>query len=482
VGVKTNTPQAALDVNGRIKMSDDNTNPVKGTIRWNENSKDFEGFNGTEWLSLTLSNMQNTGWQQPGQPNGSVTNITQHPSPSTSNDTRFGGSVSIDSNYAVVGAPEESSNGANDGGAAYIYRTTDNGNTWSMVARIVAPNNPDLTPDKFGFSVAVSGNIVAVGAPYRNDGRGRIFIYRTTDNGNTWPLTAELFQNSINDNANLGSAIDLDSNLLVAGVSGTDEPVLPGNPNPIQDGAVFVFKTTDNGNTWNSTKLNSTGIVYQSGSLVFSSHFGSSVSIGDNVLLAEAPFFSYSEDDRSSGGIAFYRTADNGTTWTRNWEPGTDGYTYLGKAVSNLGESKIYNLYRPDLNDPFVRRLYFFYSQSNGLMFSDANNPFTGAIPRLFGQGDVANTHQLNYVVWRIENVTTSCNTPVSGAKGLVRVFKNNNGEYVDYFHITDPTVLLTDNNYLDEINVACYGDRFLIGVPYAGLSDKGKVIFGKIK
>lgn len=55
VGVNNDTPTQTLDVNGKIKVSDDATAPESGTIRFNDGNGTFEGYDGAEWTSLTNS-------------------------------------------------------------------------------------------------------------------------------------------------------------------------------------------------------------------------------------------------------------------------------------------------------------------------------------------------------------------------------------------------------------------------------------------
>ncbi|XLQ20013.1 MAG: tail fiber protein [Candidatus Moraniibacteriota bacterium] len=50
VGIGTNTPQEALDVDGAIRLGS-TTNTIAGNIRWT--GTDFEGYNGTQWKSFT---------------------------------------------------------------------------------------------------------------------------------------------------------------------------------------------------------------------------------------------------------------------------------------------------------------------------------------------------------------------------------------------------------------------------------------------
>lgn len=67
VGVNNNSPEQALDVNGKIKMTDDGTTPSAGTMRYNAAETDFEGYNGSEWKSLTVD-----GGGGGGLPSGAI--------------------------------------------------------------------------------------------------------------------------------------------------------------------------------------------------------------------------------------------------------------------------------------------------------------------------------------------------------------------------------------------------------------------------
>ncbi len=55
VGVNNPNPQQALDVSGKVKITNDATAPTAGTMRYDESSNDFEGYNGTQWSSFTQS-------------------------------------------------------------------------------------------------------------------------------------------------------------------------------------------------------------------------------------------------------------------------------------------------------------------------------------------------------------------------------------------------------------------------------------------
>ncbi len=55
VGVNNTNPEQALDVNGKIRVSDDATTPTDGTIRYNDPEATFEGFADGEWTVLNKS-------------------------------------------------------------------------------------------------------------------------------------------------------------------------------------------------------------------------------------------------------------------------------------------------------------------------------------------------------------------------------------------------------------------------------------------
>ncbi len=94
----------------------------------------------------------------------------------------FGSSVAVDGDFMVIGAPYNESNCLKESGTAYIYQHTVTGE-WAflkeldtsrihpIVARELTPSACLLEPsgvsggDHFGYSVAMSGDTVVVGAP-----------------------------------------------------------------------------------------------------------------------------------------------------------------------------------------------------------------------------------------------------------------------------------------------------------------------------
>ncbi len=114
----------------------------------------------------------------------------------------FGINVSIDGNYAIVGAiyeddDELGNNPLNGAGAAYIFEK-DGGGNWTQAQKLVAS---DRAPgDWYGRSVAISGNYAVVGA-YQEDHNamgtgtlseaGSAYIYER-DGGGNWNFAQKI--------------------------------------------------------------------------------------------------------------------------------------------------------------------------------------------------------------------------------------------------------------------------------------------------
>ena len=96
----------------------------------------------------------------------------------TSANDQFGYSVSVDGNYAIVGAYAEDDAGGTDSGKAYIFDVT----TGSLLHTLHNPNAYSTSAnDNFGTSVAISGNRVVVGAVREDDASGtdsgKVYLY-----------------------------------------------------------------------------------------------------------------------------------------------------------------------------------------------------------------------------------------------------------------------------------------------------------------
>jgi len=159
----------------------------------------------------------------------------------------FGEAVSISGNTLVVGADNATVGGNGYQGAAYVF--TGSGTGWANMTQTAKLTASDgAANDEFGWSVAISGNTVVVGADYATVGsnlkQGAAYVF--TGSGSSWPQTAKL---TASDGA-AGDAfgrvsINESGNTVVVGSPGA---TIGGNT---QQGAAYVF--TGSGFVWTQT-------------------------------------------------------------------------------------------------------------------------------------------------------------------------------------------------------------------------------------
>ena len=151
--------------------------------------------------------------------------------------TCFGRSVAVSGDTVVVGADGEESNAtgingdqddnsASYAGAAYVF--VRNGAIWTQQAYLKASNTD--TFDRFGISVAVSGDTVVVGAFYessnatgvngdQNDNSAQYAgaVYVFVRDGTTWTQQAYLKASNTDMGDEFGASVAVSGDTVVVG-------------------------------------------------------------------------------------------------------------------------------------------------------------------------------------------------------------------------------------------------------------------------
>ena len=148
-------------------------------------------------------------------------------------DDRFGGCVAVSGDVIVVGAVQDDDNGPNSG-SAYVYGF--NGSTWVEEEKLL-PGDGSAN-DKFGASVAVSGDTVVVGA-YMHDANqindsGSAYVFRT--DGSSWPEVDKLLAPDGWYWDYLGFSVAASDDVLVTGAVQDDN-------NGNNSGSAYIFET-----------------------------------------------------------------------------------------------------------------------------------------------------------------------------------------------------------------------------------------------
>jgi hypothetical protein len=139
----------------------------------------------------------------------------------------FGTSVAISGSTAVVGAL-----GLN--GAAYVF--VRSGSTWKKQAKLTEPHGNSGPPDFFGWSVAISGSTVVVGAPAKNSRTGVAYVFARS--GTTWKEQTKLTEPHAAKGDFFGGDVAIYKSTVVVDAPFTNS----------DRGAVYVFARS--GTTW----------------------------------------------------------------------------------------------------------------------------------------------------------------------------------------------------------------------------------------
>jgi hypothetical protein len=154
------------------------------------------------------------------KPASGWTNMTQTATlTSSDNGTGFGTSVAISGNIIVVGAANTSNFSKQaTPGAVYVFVKPAGG--WKDATETVKLTASDgVSGDAFGNSVSISGTTIAVGAFFVNNSSGRVYVFTCTSTG-----CAQAAELSASDSSGfldyLGCSVAISGNTVVAGSYG----------------------------------------------------------------------------------------------------------------------------------------------------------------------------------------------------------------------------------------------------------------------
>ncbi|MBT3233821.1 MAG: T9SS type A sorting domain-containing protein [Calditrichaeota bacterium] len=130
-------------------------------------------------------------------------------SDSTDTGDRFCCSVSISGDYIIIGADCDENDGRNHAGSAYIFFRGDDG--WTEQAKLTAIEIGEF--DKFGNSVSIDGNYAIVGAYYWYEGQA--YIFERNEDG--WGEPQELEAMSNHGPEYFGCSVSINGNYAIVG-------------------------------------------------------------------------------------------------------------------------------------------------------------------------------------------------------------------------------------------------------------------------
>ena len=245
-----------------------------------------EDTGGTDRGSVYIYVRSGTTWSQHAQIQAS----------DAQDSDNFGWALSVDGDYAIVGAYIEDTGGSNAGSAYIFYKS---GTTWSQQAKI---QSSDIqADDRFGVSVDIDGDYVIVGAEYEDTGgsnAGSAYVF--VRSGTSWTQQAILRASDAQADDRFGGydpTVSISGSFAVIGAHNEDA----GGSNA---GAAYVFSRS--GSTWTEVKK----IVASNPTA--SDFFGQTVAIDGTTILVGAR----EEDTKASAaGAAYIYTSQQVTNY-----------------------------------------------------------------------------------------------------------------------------------------------------------------------
>ncbi|KAL7489844.1 hypothetical protein ACHAW6_015560 [Cyclotella cf. meneghiniana] len=219
---------------------------------------------------------------------GEWTEVSKIVAPDAQDNERFGISVAIDKNVAIIGANGADDKGENSG-AAYIFNYVDN--EWEFTQKLTAPDGE--AGDNFGFSVAIYGDQAVVGAVWDGEKSGSVYVFIL--NRGVWTVEGKFVADGGKPDDQFGWSVAMWEQTIAVGAFADDTSGL-------DSGAVYIFEKDSNG-VWDQQARVSPSDGEDN------DHFGRSVDVHRDWLIVSSPF-----DDEvgiEAGSVYIYQRDDN---------------------------------------------------------------------------------------------------------------------------------------------------------------------------
>jgi uncharacterized repeat protein (TIGR01451 family) len=237
----------------------------------------------------------------------------------------FGRSVSVSGDTAMVGAYLDDTTGGTDAGSAYVF--VRSGTAWSEQQKLTASDG--AASDRFGTSVSVSGGTAVVGA-YLDDtaaGTDAGSAYVFVRSGTVWNQQQKLVASDAAASDNFGRSVSVSGDTAVVGADADDTV---GGANA---GSAYVFART--GAVWSEQQK------LVASDAAASDNLGTSVSVSGDMVVVGATGSDTAGGANTGAAYVFIRS---GTVWTEQEKlTASDGAAgeAFGGSVSVSGKTAV---------------------------------------------------------------------------------------------------------------------------------------------
>ena len=268
---------------------------------------------------------------------------------------RFGAAVAISGDVVLVGAPGVILSELNEG-AAYLFERADD--AWTRVAELrrESPGRNDMA----GAAVALDAGVAVVGAPGADAAgtdSGVALVYERRSG--SWERVATLVPETETGGARFGSAVAVDGDRILVGASGDVQAA----QNP---GSAHLFERTGAGWSEVATLTPSDGAGGDA--------FGDAVALADDRALIGARFADQSGSDEGAAYV-FERTTGGWNEIARLTAPQPADRDQFGHAVALAGDAALVGAPRVDDPGRDAGAVWEFVSGANGWGMSRRLSP-----------------------------------------------------------------------------------------------------------
>ncbi len=172
----------------------------------------------------------------------------------------FGLSTRINDSFAIIGVPHDDENylgiqTLTDAGSAYIFKKDSSG-YWRQVQKIT-PKDRTIY-DKFGTSVSIYDDYAIIGAPYESKDvtmmdAGAAYIYKKDSLG-VWKHEQKIFPINRENDTHFGQSLSMKANYAIVGTF-DDYSDVNGLNHIYRTGSAYIFERNGNG-VWGLIEIN----------------------------------------------------------------------------------------------------------------------------------------------------------------------------------------------------------------------------------
>jgi hypothetical protein len=472
VGIGIAYPENNLDVNGTAKVRTDLTidNITKTKYIVVTNNVKIESGNPAIGKVLTSDAAGNATWQENSSNGGvgfgawgdcSMNNVSEYNpivDDSAKLENRFGTSVSILGNFAVIGSPNDKIGSNTQQGSASIYQLING--EWVFKQKIIDGSGAPY--DNFGTSVSISPTHIVIGAANDDVGtnidQGSVIIFQMS--AGIWVQMQKIIESTGAYTADrFGKSVSISGNFIIVGTPQSD---IGAN---IDQGSASIYQLSSG--VWIFLqKL--TDLSGAAGDV-----FGSSVSLFGNYAVVGIPNDEVGTN-AGQGSVNIYQLISGSWVFTQNltdvFGAPNDAYGFSLSVSNNfLVVGTPYN----DEGSNSNQGLAVIYQLKNGTwsvmqrIIDETNNSsnYFGCSVSISG----------NYIIVGSYGNDIGTNQD----QGSAYIYQRIGLSWQKYQYLKDPGGL--GNDYFGRsVGIDGSNKRFIIGVPnYSGYS--GKVIFGKL-